>query len=132
ARSLLGLIAHQPTDQRVAALKQVIPQSTVLEALRQSGRADRHCPRLPLWLTVWLVLGMGLFGNDSFRAIFKHLQPYRPGATPGGNTLAQSRLALGLLVFRILARLVVNLLCQPDTPSAFYRGLRLMAIDGFV
>jgi hypothetical protein len=132
ARCLLGLIEHQPTDRRVAALKRVIPQSTVRAALRQSGRAGRACPRLPLWLTVWLVLGMGLFGADSLRAIFKRLQPYRPGATPGGNTIAQSRLALGLLVFRILARLVVKLLCEPGTPGAFYRGMRLMALDGFV
>src|SRR5262249_11146398 len=32
ARSLLGLIEHQPTDQRVAALKRVISQSTVRAA----------------------------------------------------------------------------------------------------
>ena len=132
ARSLLGLIEHQPTDQRIAALKRVISQSTVTAALEQSGRAGRHCPRLPLWLTVWLVIGMGLFGADGLRAVFKRLQPYRPGATPGGNTIAQSRLALGLLVFRLLARMVVGLLCDEDTPGAFYQGMRLMAVDGFV
>ena len=33
ARSLLGLIEHQPTDQRIAALKRVISQSTVTAAL---------------------------------------------------------------------------------------------------
>src|SRR5262249_40733043 len=109
-----------------------ICQSPARAPLRHCGRAGRICPRLPLWLTVWLVLGMGLFGNDSLRAIFKRLQPYRPAATPNSNTITHSRLALGLLVFRILARLVVNLLCQPDTPGAFYQGMRLMAIDGFV
>lgn len=132
ARFLLGLIARQPTDRRVAALRQVIPQSIVLRALRQSGRAGRDCPRLPLWLTVWLVIGAGLFGPGSFTAVFKHLRPYVPGATPGRNTIAQSRLALGLLVFRLLAEAVVRLPCAPDTPGAFYEGMRLMAIDGFV
>jgi hypothetical protein len=130
--TLMALLSHQPSQQRVAALKRIMPLCAVQRALRESGRAERHCPRLPLWLTAWLVIGMGLFGPDSLRVIFKHLQPYRPGAAPGSNTIAQSRLALGLLVFRLLARAVVELLCEPNTPGAFYKGMRLMAIDGFV
>jgi len=131
ARSLLGLL-QQPTTQRVAALKRIIPLSAVQRALEQSGRAARHCPVLPLWLVVWLVIGLGLFARDSYRFIFKHLQPFRPGATPRSNTIAAARLALGLLPLRLLARAVVKLLCEPDTPGAFYKGMRLVAIDGWV
>jgi hypothetical protein len=39
---------------------------------------------------------------------------------------------LGLLPLRLLAKAVVKLLCEPDTPGAFYKGMRLLAIDGFV
>jgi hypothetical protein len=31
-----------------------------------------------------------------------------------------------------LAGEVVKLLAEPDTPGAFHRGMRLMALDGFV
>jgi hypothetical protein len=132
ARSLLALLGQPPTNQRVAALKRIIPPSLVQQVLRQTGHAQRHCPTLPFWLVVWLVIGMGLFARDSFRIIFKHLQPYQPGCTPASNTIAQARLALGLLPMRLLSRAVVKLLCAADTPGAFYNGLRLMAIDGFV
>jgi len=132
ARTVMALLGHQPTKQRVAALKRIIPLATVQRILTQSGHAARCCPVLPFWLVVWLVIGLGLFAPDSYRIIFKHLQPFLPGCTPGSNTIAAARLALGLLPLRLLARAVVKLLCTRDTPGAFYDGLRLMAIDGFV
>jgi hypothetical protein len=132
ARALLGLLQEQPTTQRVDALKRIIPPAAVQRALEESRRAGRHCPVLPLWLVVWFVIGLGLFAKDSYRFIFKHLQPFVPGRTPGSNTIAAARLALGLLPLRLLARAVVKLLCDQDTPGAFYHGMRLMALDGFV
>ena len=33
---------------------------------------------------------------------------------------------------RYLADEVIQLQAQPDTPHAFYAGMRLMAVDGFV
>lgn len=132
ARDLLAVLHQQPSDPRVAALKRLIPLSTVQHVLRLSGRGARHGPCLPLWLVVWIVLGMGLFAADSLRVIFKRLPPFLPGATPASHTLAAARLALGLLPLRQLARAVVRLLCAAGTPGAFYKGMRLMAWDGFV
>jgi hypothetical protein len=128
----MALFGYQPTQQRVAALKRIIPPSAVQRALADSGRGARHCPVLPFWLVVWFVIGIGLFARDSYRLIFKHLQPYLPGCSPGSNTIAAARAALGLLPLRLLSKAVVKLLCQPDAPGAFYKGRRLMAIDGFV
>jgi hypothetical protein len=132
ARTLLGLLQDQPATQRVAALKRIIPLCAVQHVLSQTGRDRRNCPVLPLWLVVWLVIGMGLFARDSFRIIFKRLRPFAPGGTPQSNTISAARRALGLLPLRLLSRAVVKLLCGPDTPTAFYKGMRLMAIDGFI
>lgn len=130
ARPLFWL-SQQPSEQRVAALKRIIPQSLVQRVLRHSGRGGRRCAVLPLWLVCWLVVGMGLFASDSLRHIFKRLQPYRFAATAAGNTIAAARRALGLLPLRLLSSAVVKLLCTPDTPEAFYKGMRLMGLDGF-
>jgi hypothetical protein len=130
--SLLALLHQPPSDERVRALERIIPRAAVQQVLRQTGHAARHCPRLPHWFVAWLVIGMGLFARDSYRTIFKHLQRFRPGGTPGRNTIAQARAALGLWPLRLLAHRVVGLLATPDTPGAFYKGLRLMALDGFV
>jgi Fe-S-cluster formation regulator IscX/YfhJ len=46
--------------------------------------------------------------------------------------LCEARKRIGLAPFRALVQTVVRLLAKSDTPGAFYRGLRLMAIDGFV
>ena len=37
-----------------------------------------------------------------------------------------------LVPFGALVKTVVRLLAKPETEEAFYRGLRLMAMDGFV
>jgi hypothetical protein len=131
ARDVLAILRQQPCPQRVAALKRIIPLSVVQRVLLDSGHSA-HCPVLPLWLVVWFVVGLGLFARDSYRIIFKHLHPFHPLATPNSNTIVAARRSLGLLPLRLLARAVVKLLCDKDTPGAFYKGMRLMALDGFV
>jgi len=105
---------------------------TVQEVLRQTGHADRHCPRLPHSFMVFFVIGLSLFAKDCYRQVFKWLQRFRPGGTPGRNTLAEARKGLGVAPLRYLAQKVVRLLGTPETPGAFYKGLRLMGLDGFV
>ena len=81
---------------------------------------------------VWFVIALGLFCRDSYRQVFRWLQPYRRDGTPGRSTLCEARKRLGLAPFLALAKGVVRLLCTSKVPGAFYRGMRLMAIDGFV
>jgi len=128
----LDYLAGLPSDERVRALERIIPLTAVQHVLAQTGHASRRCTRLPHWFMVWFVIGLNLFSKDSYACVFKHLQRFRPGGTPGSNTVTQARKALGLLPLRLLAGNVVRLLGTPQTPGAFYKGLRLMAIDGFV
>jgi Insertion element 4 transposase N-terminal/Transposase DDE domain len=81
---------------------------------------------------VYFVLGLGLFSKDSYTQVCKNLQRFRPGGTPGRNTFTEARKGLGIAPLRLLSGQVVRLLGTPDTPGAFSKGLRLMALDGFV
>ena len=130
AHDLVGL-SKLPTDERLRALERIIPLGTVQEVLRQTGHDKRRCPCLPHWFMAYFVLGLGLFAKDSYSQIFKHLQRFRPGCTPRSNTFTEARKGLGIAPIRLLVAKVVRLLGCPDTPGAFYKGLRLMAIDGF-
>jgi hypothetical protein len=121
-----------PSDERIRALERIIPLDVVQQVLTQTGHARRHCPCLPHWFMVYFVLGLGLFAKDSYRQIFKNLQRFRPGGTPRRNTLGEARKGLGVAPIRRLVAKVVRLLATPQTPGAFYRGMRLMALDGFV
>ncbi len=124
--------ASWPTRERIRALKRIIPRANVEAVLARCGKAGRFCRRLPGWFMIWFVIALGLFCRDSYRQVFRWLQPYRRNGTPGRSTLCEARKRLGLAPFLALAKVVIRLLCTPDVRGAFYRGLRLMAIDGFV
>jgi len=121
-----------PSDERLRALERIIPMSLVQQVLQETGHDRRHCSRLPHWFMVYFILGLGLFPKDNYRQIFKNLQRFRRGRTPHRNTLGQARQGLGVAPIRRLVHQAVHLLSTPDNPDAFYRGLRLMALDGFV
>jgi hypothetical protein len=100
--------------------------------LRRSGHARRRYLRLPAWFMVWFVIALGLFCRDSYRQVFKWLQPFRRQGTPGRSTFCEARQRLGVAPVLHLAQQVVELQATPQTPGAFYQGLRLMALDSFV
>lgn len=124
--------ASVPVPDRLRALQRIIPRAQVEEVLAQTGHDRAVCKRLPGWFMVWFMIALGLCCRDCYRQIFRWLQPFRPGGVPGRSTLCEARKRLGIAPLRILAERVIRLLGQPETPGAFYRGMRTMALDGFV
>src|SRR3954467_451592 len=125
-------LASWPTRERTRALKRIIPRARVEEVLARTGHDRARCPRLPGWFLVWFVIALGLFCRDCYRQVFRWLQPFRPGAIPPRSTFCEARKRLGVAPIRHLAEQVIRLLGRPETPGAFYRGMRTMALDGFV
>ncbi len=121
-----------PTDERIKAMQRIIGRAHVDAVLAETGHDKAFCKRLPSWFMVWFVIALGLFCTDCYRQIFRWLQSYRPGGIPGRSTLCEARKRLGNRPFLALLKRVVCLLGKPETPGAFYRGMRLMGIDGFV
>jgi hypothetical protein len=118
--------------QRLSALKRIIPQRQVTEALRRSGHGRTCCSRTPDAFMVWFVVALGLFCDDCYRQIYRWLVPWKKGDVPGRSTLCEARQRVGVGPLVRLAIEVIKLLARPETPGAFYRGMRLMALDGFV
>ena len=124
-------LAQQPTLERVRALKRIIPCQTIYAILKRGPRR-RFCPRLPNAFMVWFVIALGLFCCDCYRQVFRWLQVFRRHGTPGRSTLCEARKRLGVAPLRLLAEKVIQLRATAQTPEAFYCGMRLMSIDGFV
>jgi hypothetical protein len=124
--------ASWPTRERLRALKRIIPRARVEGVLAHTGHDRVHCPRLPGWFMVWFVIGLGLFCQDCYRQVYKWLQPFRKGATPGRTTLCEARKRLGIAPLRLLSEQAIQLQGTSETPGAFYRGMRTIALDGFV
>jgi hypothetical protein len=84
-------------------------------------------------VTLWVVLAMGLFTDIPIRQVFKRTRFARKGeSTPCRSTLCLARQRLGVAPVRRLFQQTVRPLATPETPGAFYKGLRLMGIDGVV
>lgn len=126
------LAVRWSTAERVRALKQIVSRKAIAKALRPAASKHRYCRRLPRWFMVWFVIALGLFCRDSYRQIFRWMHRFRPKVIPGRSTLCEARKSLGVAPLRRLATDVIQLQGQPDMPHAFYGGMRLMAVDGFV
>jgi len=121
------------TTERLRALKRFVSRKAIANALRRSATPRRYCKVLPRWFVVWFVIALGLFCRDSYRQIFRWLRKYDlHRGTPGRSTFCVARQSVGVAPLWYLSRDVIRLLACPDTPHAFYAGMRLMSVDGFV
>lgn len=118
---------------RLLLLRQFIPADEVLQVLRDTGCVDARRCTLTFEVTCWVVLAMGLLTDLPIRAVFKACTSLHGLAfTPARSSLCEARQRLGVAPVRRLFHRVARPLARPDTPGAFYRGLRLMGIDGVV
>ncbi len=117
---------------RLAALEQVISPVAIQQALRThpTQYRERRC-MLTREVMLWVVLAMGLLTHLPIRQVFKACRRLRRGEpTPDRSSLCVARQRLGIGPVRHLFEHTVRPLATPDTPGAFYKGLRLMALDG--
>jgi hypothetical protein len=128
-----------PTDEtgrildRLAGLEQVISPEQIRQALAATGRSNPRSCKLHHEVMLWVVLAMGVLTDLPIRQVFKHARRLRVGEkTPARSSLCEARQRLGVEPVRHLFQTVVHPLATPDTPGAFYRGLRLVGCDGSV
>ena len=118
---------------RLAGLEKVIPPEAIQQALIATGRTNPRACKLTHEVMMGVLLGMGLLTHLSIRQVFKHSRRLRPGErTPCRSSLCEARQRLGFEPLQHLHQHVVRALATPDTPGAFFHGLRRMAFDGTV
>lgn len=118
---------------RLAGLEQVIRPEDIQQALTATGRVNSRDCTLTHEVVLWVVLAMGLLTDLPIRQVFKHARRCRAGEkSPHRSSLCVARQRLGVAPVRRLFTQVVRPLARPDTPGAFYRGWRLMGLDGVV
>jgi Insertion element 4 transposase N-terminal/Transposase DDE domain len=132
-RSLLASDEDGRVLDRLAGLEKIISPEAVKQALLATGCVGQRCCVLTHEVMLWIVLGMGVLSELPIRQVFKHARRLRGGeVSPHRSSLCLARQRLGVAPVRHLFQETVRALARTDTPGAFYRGLRLVAIDGVV
>jgi hypothetical protein len=128
--------SQSPSDRlldRILLLQQFISPNEVLQVLEQTRCIDARRCTLSFEVTCWIVLAMGILTDMPIRAVFRACTSlHRIAKVPARSSLCEARQRLGIAPLRRLYYRIARPLARPDTPGAFYKGLRLMAIDGVV
>jgi Insertion element 4 transposase N-terminal/Transposase DDE domain len=124
---------------RLSGLKRIVSRDTVKRALSEGGGGRTACKRVADEFMLWFVLAMALFCRDCYRQVYRWMRPWcKKSRVPGRSTLCEARQRLGVKpLVRLAGRVVIPLAVRatgqvPETPGAFYGGMRLWAMDGFV
>lgn len=140
ARTRKALPARVDVAHLISAgvLASVCPRALIEEVLAETGRASQRERMLPAPAVVYYVMALALWREapleEVLRVVCEGLQ-WLGGGEAGAvqaskSAISQARTRLGSQVMRRLAERVLRPLAAPDAPGAWYRGLRVMALDG--
>jgi Insertion element 4 transposase N-terminal/Transposase DDE domain len=121
-----------------AVLASVCPRALIEEVLNDTGRASQRERLLPAPAVVYYVMALALWREapleEVLRVVCEGLQWLGGGqgeaVQASKSAISQARTRLGCQVMRQLADRVLRPLAGPGAPDAWYRGLRVMALDG--
>lgn len=119
-------------------LASVCPRPLIEEVLSATGRANQRERQLPAPAVVYYVMALALWREapleEVLRVVCEGLQWLGDGRAQAvqasKSAISQARSRLGPQVMRELARRVLRPLAGNDAPGCWYRGLRVMALDG--
>jgi hypothetical protein len=114
----------------LTGLYQLVPAERLAFILDRTGRQSDRVRRLPAASVAWLVIAMSLWPDLSVPQVWRRLHPAAAGPEPAESAFPQARRRLGVAVLRRLFLAVARPMATHQTVGAFYRGWRLMGLDG--
>jgi hypothetical protein len=132
-----------PDRVSIGVLASVIPASLVDEVIEQAGARERRYRALPARLMVYYVIALALFAQQGYEEVMRLLTQglsWLSGwsgewEVPSVPAIAKARARLGEEPLALLFGRVCGPVAEPGGgPAAgtFWRGLRLVAVDGMV
>ena len=140
ARTRKALPAKVDVAHLISAgvLASVCPRALIEEVLADTGKASQRERLLPAPAVVYYVMALALWREapleEVLRVVCEGLQWLGGGQAEAvqasKSAISQARTRLGSEAMRQLAERVLRPLAAPGAPGAWYRGLRVMALDG--
>jgi hypothetical protein len=114
----------------VRGLFQLIPEQRLAAIFTRTARSSERRRRLPADSVIWLIIAMALFAADTIPKVWRRLHPTRDEPEPTDSAFAQARHRPGVAPLRQLFLETARPMATRQTVGAFYRGWRLMGLDG--
>src|SRR6476619_3834612 len=114
------------------------PAALIDTVLADTGRQSQRQRQLPARLVVYYVMALALYAQASYgevlRCLFEGVRWLRLSGTDVAladkSAITKARARLGTAPLRALFARVARPLAEADTPGAWYRGRRLVSLDG--
>lgn len=134
----LGSGARLADYLSASLMARVVPPQVVHEVLDAHGRNSRRIRAFPAVAGVYYVMALSLYPEAAYEAVFSAVSQGLAWDAGAPQPCGVSKVAISLLRSRIGAQPLADLVrrcCVPLAdaqlhPGAFYRGLRLVGIDG--
>ena len=140
ARTRKALPAKVDVAHLISAgvLASVCPRALIEDVLTATGKSSQRERLLPAPAVVYYVMALALWREapleEVLRVVCEGLQWLGGGQAEAvqasKSAISQARTRLGSEVMRQLAERVLRPLAPPGAPGAWYRGFRVMALDG--
>lgn len=125
---------------RLRMLEEVYPRQLLEACVQHSPKRQQKVRRLQHFTALsvlWFLLAMVLWSRLSQGRVWDKLThwlqdrfPQDPQEPAGPSALSYQRAILGVEPVQWLFEQGTHVLCTPETEAAWYRGYRLMALDG--
>ena len=137
-------LAELPKGARITdyislgVLAKTFPRARIDAALARTKTASRRQRELPAHVVVYYVIALTLYMQVSYREVLRCLLdglawmagPARALKVTGKSGISQARTRLGWRPLQQLHDELVRPIAGPATKGAWYRGWRLMSLDG--
>jgi len=140
ARTAAGLPAGTRLTDFISlgVLTAQFPIEAVQEALLSTGRVSERERDLPAHVMVYYAIALALYADVSTREVLRCLlegaqwlgDPDARKEPAGWSGISQARTRLGAEPLEALYRAAVTPIATEGTPGAWYRGWRVMSLDG--
>src|SRR6516165_12110916 len=121
----------------VGVLARAFPRELVDEVIEAAGARERRRRVLPAWLTLYFTLALALFMDRGALRVMRKLAGVLAWAergvtvaVPSEEALSNARARLGAEPLRLLFGKVAGPVAPPRAAGAWWRGLRLVSLDG--
>ena len=140
ARTRKTLAANVDVAHLISAgvLASVCPRALIEEVLAKTGRASQRERLLPAPAVVYYVMALALWREAPLEEVLRVVceglhwlgRGKQAGVQASKSAISQARTRLGTDVMRQLAERVLRPVAPQGMAGAWYRGLRVMALDG--